>query len=181
MRNSALIHKAIEFAVVKHKDQKRKGTELPYIVHPIEVMQILTASGCTDEMIVAGILHDTVEDTDATINEVQVLFGDKVAMLVGAESEDKSKTWEERKSHTIAHLNECDRDTALCALADKLSNAISISADRDEVGNKVWERFNRPYPQIKWYYTEIKAATVRFSDSPIWQEYATVCDKLFAD
>lgn len=181
MRNSALIHKAIEFAVVKHKEQKRKGTDMPYIVHPIEVMQILTASGCSDEMIVTGILHDTVEDTDATINEIQALFGDKVAILVGAESEDKSKTWEERKSRTIAHLKECDRDTALCALADKLSNAISIAADLDTCGDKVWARFNRPYPQIKWYYTEIKAATVRFSDSPIWQEYAAVCNRLFAD
>ena len=98
MRNSALIHKAIEFAVVKHKDQKRKGTELPYIVHPIEVMQILTASGCSDEMIVAGILHDTVEDTDATIDEVRALFGDKVARLVSAESETKAKRGKNAKA-----------------------------------------------------------------------------------
>ena len=63
------IHNAIIFASIKHQNQKRKGTNLPYIVHPMEVMQILTENGCSENVIVAGILHDTLEDTDTTPQE----------------------------------------------------------------------------------------------------------------
>ena len=84
------IHKAIEFATLKHQGQTRKGTDIPYIVHPIEVMQILTASGCEEDIIIAGILHDTLEDTNTEREEIVEAFGARVAELVAHESEDKS-------------------------------------------------------------------------------------------
>lgn len=121
----------------------KKGTDTPYIVHPMEVMQILTAAGCGEDVIVAGILHDTVEDTDATLEEISALFGENVARLVAHESEDKSKTWRERKSATIEHLKNCSDEEAICTLADKLSNARSILADYGLVGEKLWARFNK--------------------------------------
>lgn len=95
------IHNAIIFASIKHQNQKRKGTNLPYIVHPMEVMQILTENGCNENVIVAGILHDTLEDTDTTPQEIEKEFGKDILAIVQTESEDKSKTWKERKQHTI--------------------------------------------------------------------------------
>ncbi len=85
------IHEAIEFAAVKHRNQKRKGTDIPYIVHPMEVYGILAASGCDEETLIGGILHDTLEYTDTDIEELINLFGQTVAQLVVSESEDKSK------------------------------------------------------------------------------------------
>ena len=181
MRDLLLIHRAIEFAVIRHNGQKRKGTETPYIVPPIEVMQLLTAESCTDEVIAAGILHDTLEDTDVTFEEIKENFGEKIASLVAAESEDKSKSWEERKQATINHLQNCEKEIVMCVLADKLSNLLSICDDFSKVGQKIWERFNRPYEKEKWYYTGIKKATDRYSDCNIWKKYAELCDVLFGE
>ena len=179
MQDRFLIHRAIEFATVRHNGQKRKGTVIPYIVHPIEVMQILTAEGCSDEMIAAGILHDTVEDTDTTIEEITEYFGENVARIVAAESEDKSKSWEERKQTTIDHLKDCDKEIVLCLLADKLSNLMSIHYDFLKIGQKIWERFNKSYEKEKWYYIEIRNATAKYSNSVIWKRYSELCDVLF--
>jgi len=96
-----MIHKAIQFATLAHKNQFRKGTNIPYIVHPFEVAQILTDAKCNEEVIIAGLLHDTVEDTDVAIGQIEQEFGHYVAELVSSCSEDKSQSWEERKQHTI--------------------------------------------------------------------------------
>lgn len=95
------IHNAIIFAALKHQNQKRKETNIPYIVHPMEVMQILTENDCSENVIIAGILHDTLEDTDTKPQEIEAEFGKEVLNLEQTESEDKSKTWKERKQHTI--------------------------------------------------------------------------------
>ncbi len=172
------IHNAIIYAAKKHEGQVRKGTDIPYIVHPMEVMQILTAAGCEEDVVVAGILHDTVEDTDATIEEISALFGERIAHLVANESEDKSKTWRERKSATIEHLKNCSDEEALCALADKLSNARSILADYVLVGEKLWERFNKDKFSLLWYYSQIRDAAKRFSAISIWQEYSACVEEM---
>lgn len=97
------------------------GRSIPYIVHPIEVWQILRNNDCSVEVQIAGLLHDTLEDTDTTPQEIQELFGDRILHLVMSESEDKSKTWKERKQHTIdALVNESKATLQVCC-ADKLS------------------------------------------------------------
>lgn len=166
------IHEAIEFATIKHINQKRKGTDIPYIVHPMEVMQILTENGCSEDLIIAGILHDTLEDTDAKPEEIREKFGDRVLELVQSESEDKSKTWRERKQTTLNHLATAPDDEAICCLADKLSNLRSIYYDRMRVGEKVWERFRESKENVKWYYVSIAEATKRLSDKKIWKDYS---------
>ena len=173
------IHRAIEFATLKHINQKRKGTDIPYIVHPMEVMQILTENDCSEDIIVAGILHDTLEDTDTELEEIKENFGEYVARLVASESEDKSKSWEERKQATINHLSFAPDDEAICCLADKLSNLRSIYYDYSRLGDKVWERFKRGKDKVKWYYTSIAEATKRLSDRKIWQEYNKLLQKTF--
>ncbi|MBQ3221078.1 MAG: HD domain-containing protein [Clostridia bacterium] len=175
------IHKAIEFATLKHQGQTRKGTDIPYIVHPIEVMQILTANGCEEDIIIAGILHDTLEDTDTEREEIVEAFGARVAELVSHESEDKSKSWEERKQATVDRLRVCPDSVAICALADKLSNLRSIYYDYQRVGEGVWSRFMRGKEKVRWYYASVAEATKRLQDKPIWQEYFALLQETFGE
>ena len=175
------IHRAIEFAAIKHRGQVRKGTNIPYIVHPMEVMQILTAEGCAEDVIIAGLLHDTVEDAGVTLEEINRNFGKRVAELVEAESEDKTKEWEERKQTTLDFLQICEEDEAICCLADKLSNITSIAFDCERIGEKVWERFRRGKEQEAWYYRGIAEATKRFSDRELWKRYSALVNKVFEE
>lgn len=155
LTDSMLIHKAIIFAGVKHEPEKRKGTNIPYIVHPMEVMQILTDNKCSVDVIIAGILHDTLEDTDTTPEEIRKEFGEHILSIVQTESEDKSKTWKERKQRTVDELATATLETKMVCCADKLSNIMSIKADKDALGEAVWKRFNASKEDIKWYYESI--------------------------
>ena len=93
-----MIFKAINYAAKAHSGQHRKGTKIPYIIHPLGVAKILIEYGCADHVVIAGILHDTIEDTTVTFEQIKDIFGSAVADLVEAESEpDKSDTWENRK------------------------------------------------------------------------------------
>ncbi|MBQ3980782.1 MAG: bifunctional (p)ppGpp synthetase/guanosine-3',5'-bis(diphosphate) 3'-pyrophosphohydrolase, partial [Treponema sp.] len=164
MALSLNIHEAIIFATLKHQNQKRKGTEIPYIVHPMEVMQLLSAEGLPEEIIIAGILHDTLEDTDTKPEEIEQKFGKSVLDIVLTESEDKSKTWRERKQHTIDCLKKDTMATKLVCCADKLSNIKSMYADFLSIGEKLWQRFNAPKEDIKWYYESIANALYELSE-----------------
>ncbi len=96
-----MIDKAIQFAAIAHEGQYRKGTNIPYIIHPVSVGFLLQSIGCDEEVIVAGLLHDTVEDTDTELDDIKREFGERVASLVFSASEpDKTLTWEERKIHS---------------------------------------------------------------------------------
>ncbi len=160
-RNSKMsvnIQKAIVFATQKHEGQKRKGTDIPYIVHPMEVMQILTDMNCEEAVIIAGILHDTLEDTDTTPEEIREAFGENILAIVQTESEDKSKTWKERKQRTVDELTEASTESKQVCFADKLSNIRSMYRDKLNVGEKIWERFNADKNNIAWYYRSIANA-----------------------
>lgn len=158
MDDDLRIHNAIIFAAMKHRNQKRKGTDIPYIVHPMEVMQILTEMGCSENVIVAGILHDTLEDTDTKSEEIEAGFGKEVLAIVQTESEDKSKTWKERKRRTIDCLKNDSAEAKLVCFADKLSNIRSMYADLQEKGAELWGRFKAPKADIEWYYRSIAEA-----------------------
>ncbi len=173
------IHEAIIFATLKHAAQKRKGTEIPYIVHPMEVMQILTANGCSEEVIVAGILHDTLEDTKTSPAEIEEKFGPEILALVRTESEDKSKTWKERKQRTIDNLVHDNRETKLVCCADKLSNILSTSIDQERLGKKVFDRFNAPENDIKWYYESIVKGLAELEGMPMYADLKALVAKVF--
>lgn len=155
---NAQLDKAIFFAVKHHTGQLRKGTTIPYITHPLEVMSILMRMNADIELQIAGVLHDTVEDTDATIEEITELFGDDVAELVAHHSENKSLTWLERKSYAISSLKVADKRLKMLVMADKLSNLRSIAADYKQLGDELWKRFNAPMEKQSWYYSEIQDA-----------------------
>ena len=176
---SLTIHEAINFAVIKHQNQKRKGTELPYFVHPMEVMQILTENGCDEEVIIAGILHDTLEDTNTKPEEIEAKFGKSILDIVLTESEDKSKTWRERKQHTIDCLKNDSMETKLVCCADKLSNIKSMYADLQNQGEKLWERFNASKDDIKWYYESIVNAISDLANYKMYQEIQETVKAVF--
>lgn len=147
-----MIRDAIIFATKKHNGQYRKGTDIPYIVHPIEVMQILMDNKCSIESIIGGILHDTLEDTKTDYEEIEKAFGTEVANLVLAESEHKAKPWRMRKQDTINALkHESIKAKEVCC-ADKLSNLSSIFFDLQVIGDEVWKKFKADKSQIMWYY-----------------------------
>ena len=148
-----MIFKAIEFSTKAHTGLYRKGTKIPYITHPLNVAQILIEYECSESVVTAGILHDTLEDTQATVDVIRDAFGYEVADLVNAVSEpNKSDTWENRKAHTIKHLKTASPEVLMISLADKMDNIKKIREDYEKIGNKVWERFNRPKEKQKWYY-----------------------------
>lgn len=179
MSISLKLHNAIIFATLKHQNQKRKGTEIPYIVHPMEVMQILTENNCPENVIIAGILHDTLEDTDTTPQELEAKFGKSVLDIALSESEDKSKTWRERKQHTIDCLAKDSMETKLVRCADKLSNIKSMYADLQEQGEKLWERFNASKDDIKWYYESIVNALTDLQQYKMYEELAETVKAVF--
>lgn len=148
-----MIDSAIEVAAKAHRNQTRKGTEIPYLVHPFSVAIILSHAGCSEEVIVAGILHDTVEDTSITLEYIRENFGEKVASIVNGCSEpDKSLPWKERKKHTLKFLKTAPLDIRLVTCADKLNNIRTIAADYDKIGGEIWTRFNERRKEQEWYY-----------------------------
>lgn len=161
-----LLEQAIRFASKKHAGQVRKGTDTPYIVHPLEVMTILMRMKADTNLMIAGLLHDTVEDTDTTVGEIEELFGQDVADLVSHHSEDKSKSWQERKETAINELKTADLRLKMLIMADKLSNLRSIAADYSEIGDELWDRFNAPVEKQSWYYSSIQDALYDMQDNP---------------
>ena len=174
-----IITNAINYATEKHSGQFRKGTKKPYIIHPFEVMQILTEEGCTKEVRAAGILHDVLEDTEATKDEILYYFGEEVLKLVSSETEDKSKSWKERKQTTINELDNATTDVKMICFADKLSNLRSMATDQKEFGEVLWNRFNAPKKEIEWYYRSVFFKMNDLSKTKMHKEYFELLDEVF--
>lgn len=137
-----VLDRAIVFATKVHKGQFRKGTEIPYILHPMEAAAIVGTMTTDNEIIAGAVLHDVVEDTDTTVQQVQELFGERVSKLVAAESEDKREnlsaesTWKIRKQETLDHLKTAPIDVKMITLGDKLSNIRAINRDYNTIGDR---------------------------------------------
>ena len=173
-RNNARIDEAIIFAVKRHAGGLRKGTTLPYILHPLEVLQILSNMNADTDLQIAGLLHDTIEDTDTTAQEIAALFGEDVAALVSHHSEDKEKSWLARKTAALAALQSANERQQMLALADKLSNLRSIARDYAALGDALWQRFHAPKEKQAWYYNGILDALAELEQyeetAPAYQE-----------
>ncbi|MFG6113814.1 HD domain-containing protein [Halobacillus sp. MO56] len=150
-----MLDKAKLFAEKAHEGQQRKGTGKPYIVHPIQVAETLHQAGCSIEVVCAGYLHDVVEDTDYDISDIENEFGKEVSRLVASHTEDKSKTWKERKQHTIDTVKTGSKNVKYLIIADKLDNLLSTEQELEKHGDKVWNNFNAGYEKQKWYYESV--------------------------
>lgn len=165
MRLTSKIQKAIIGASVLHADQKRKGDDLPYIIHPYSVAFILSNYTDDEDVIVAGLLHDTLEDVPEYGAEDLIKdFGQRVYEIVKEVSEDKDPndskekekaSWQERKEKYIANLKNDSEDALMVSCADKIHNLTSmINAYKDQ-GEEFWKNFNAPKDKILWFYGEV--------------------------
>lgn len=185
----SLMDRAIIFATRAHSGTFRKGTNIPYIVHPIEAAAIVATMTDDPDVIAAAVLHDVVEDTDATVDEIRFFFNDRIAGLVEAESENKRRdlppqeTWMLRKMETLEFLRtKANREAKMLALADKLSNIRAIHRDQKIVGDKLWERFNEKRKERHgWMYRQVADALSDLQDTLAWQEYEELVRKTFEE
>ncbi len=186
----SLIDRAIEFATVKHAGGFRKGTSIPYITHATEALAIVSTLTDDAEVRAAAVLHDTLEDTQTTKEELIGNFGERVANLVAAESEDKredkpaEETWQVRKQETLQHLADASPEVKNIALGDKLSNIRAIRRDYEQMGDELWKRFNQNDPVMHgWYYgaiAEILGRDEKLSQTVAYQEYARLLSEVFS-
>jgi (p)ppGpp synthase/HD superfamily hydrolase len=149
--------RAFEFAAEKHKGQARKASRTPYIAHLMGVTSLVLEFGGDEDLAIAALLHDVVEDCGGkpVLKEVRRRFGARVAKVVDGCTdayEIPKPPWRERKENYIRHLRTADAGTRLVSAADKLNNMRSILADYREVGEAIWERFNGGREGTLWYY-----------------------------
>lgn len=176
---------ALDFAVSAHgrARQARRGTAFPYVIHPLRVAEILSRHALEDEeLAVAGLLHDTVEDTDVEPAELERRFGKRVARLVaGASEPDKTLSWSERKEHTIEAARTAPLDVLTVVAADKLDNVRSLRESlADRGAEETWAYFNAPEPQQRSYYTRLAEVIAdRDPGNRLFQTLAIETDALF--
>lgn len=184
-----LFERAVVFAAAAHCGATRKGSRIPYLSHPVEAAAIVSELTDDQELIAAAVLHDVVEDTEVTIQEISDGFGERVASYVSGESENKRRqlppenTWLLRKEETITFLKErADRNAKILALADKLSNLRSIARDVDRIGDQLWERFHQKDKAMHgWMYRQIAEAVRELEAYPAWKEYDRLIRKVFEE
>lgn len=178
-----MIKKAVEFATKAHEGQVRKGTKRPYIVHPLEVGDIVSKMTDDEEVIAAAVLHDTIEDcAEVTEELLRQEFGERVASMVAHESEDKTKSWKERKSATIASLKIAPKEIQYIGLADKLSNMRDIARDYPVYGEELWNRFRmKDKKVIGWYYIEIMKSLESLKGMAAYEEYCQLVKAHFGE
>lgn len=175
-----MIRKAAAFAEQAHRGAVRKGTVIPYITHPLEAAVIVASVTEDPELIAAALLHDVIEDAGVSRRQLEEEFGKRVADLVAAETEDKTKSWKERKGATLEHLKTASREEKLVVLGDKLSNIRCTARDYFLLGEQIWERFNeKRKEQHGWYYLGVAERLQELKDLPAYQEYVKLCRMIF--
>ena len=182
-----LVSEAIAFSVTAHDGMRRKNSNVPYIIHPMEVCAIIGAMTDKHEVIAAGALHDVVEDAGVSIDEIGEKFGTRVMELVASETENKREesapedTWQIRKEESLEKLRATDDiDVLILWIGDKLSNLRAIYRGFLIEGNAVWNQFHQSDVNSQaWYYRSIMKYTERLADTQAWNEYKTLVEKLF--
>lgn len=155
------IMRAITYATMKHDGQKRKVDQTPYIAHPYRVAMLLKDHDCHDDIVIAGLLHDIVEDTEGTHKEIDVLFGKRVAKLVESVTEkDKSLSWEKRKKDSIRQISTASLDVKLIVCADKIDNLHSMLDNEMVYGKSMWHVFSRGKADQQWYYEQMYQSVI---------------------
>ena len=184
-----LVSEAIAFAVNAHDGMRRKKSNSPYILHPMEAAVIVGTMTDDQNLIAAAALHDVVEDADVSIEEIEKRFGKRVRELVESETEDKraelppSETWRVRKEESLNVLKNTDDIAVLMVwIGDKLANMRSLYRDFKVEGVEMWQRFNqKDVTQQAWYYRSIAQLTKRLSGTSAWIEYNTLTELVFGE
>ena len=185
--DTQLVDRAILFAVKAHSGTERRGKGFPYVIHPMEAMAIVATITPDPELLAAAALHDTVEDTDITLDVLRAEFGERVAKLVADESDvftegkSEEETWHQRKKAAIDRLARAPHDAKLVALGDKLSNMRAIARDYAAQGDALWNIFHAKDPKDhEWHYRGLADALRELQDTPAFQEFEQLINQVFA-
>lgn len=181
-----LLDRAIMFAVRAHAGTERRGKGFPYIVHPMEAMEIVATMTSDQELLAAAALHDTVEDTDITVEQIRAEFGDRIASLVASESDtfeqgvSEEDSWHARKQAAIDRLSSAPHDAKIVALGDKLSNMRAIARDYAMQGDKLWNLFHAKDPKDhEWHYRGLADALRELHDTFAYKEFEQLINQVF--
>ena len=184
--NSELLDRAIVFAVHAHHNTERRGKGFPYIVHPMEAVEIVATITSDQELLAAAALHDTIEDTDVTVEDIRREFGDCIAELVHAESDQftegvsEEDSWHDRKQAAIDRLAAASHDAKIVALGDKLSNMRAIWRDYQVKGDELWKIFHvTDKASHEWHYRGLAASLAELKDTFAYQEFVRLIDEVF--
>ena len=173
------------FAAEKHAGQTRKASSIPYIAHLMGVASLVLEFGGDEDLAIAALLHDVVEDCGGApmLKEVRRKFGSRVAKIVDGctDSDTEPKPpWRERKETYIGHLKSADAETRLVSAADKLNNVRSILSDYREVGESIWDRFNGGREGTLWYYRALLEEFLRRKPNRLIRELELAVEELEA-
>jgi len=175
--------RAFQFAAEKHAGQTRKASRIPYLAHLMGVASLVLEAGGDEDLAIAALLHDVVEDCGGApmLKEVRRRFGTRVAKVVdGCTDADTypKPPWRERKENYLRHLKKADADTRLVSAADKLNNVRSILADYRELGESVWSRFKGGRDGTLWYYRALLGEFLRRPPNRVTRELALAVKEL---
>ena len=182
-----VFEKALAFALKAHEGQIRKREDIPFILHPCEAAAIAATLTTDREILAAVLLHDTVEDTGTTIDDVRGALGDRVAALVAGETENRYEelprkaSWKRRKEESLEHLKTTDDPgVKILWLSDKLSNIRSFYRQYLNEGDAMWEHYHqKDKAQQAWYYCTIAELLSEFADTAAYQEYTALLQIIF--
>ena len=184
--DTALLDRAIVFALRAHAGTESRGKGFPYIVHPLEAVTIVATMTSDQELLAAAALHDTVEDTDVTIDQIRAEFGDRIASLVAADSDmpvqdmNAEDSWYVRKQAAIDRIAASSHDAKIVAMGDKLSNMRAIARDYAMQGDALWNLFrvnNRK--DHEWHYRGLAEALRELQDTFAYKEFEQLINQVF--
>ena len=185
--DTQLLDRAIVFAVRAHAGTERRGKGFPYIVHPMEAVAIVATMTADQELLAAAALHDTVEDTDVTIEQIKEEFGERVASIVADESDSfmpgvpEEQSWHARKQAAIDRLSHASREAKIVALGDKLSNMRAIARDYALQGDEFWKLFHvKELSEHEWHYRGLADALRELEGTFAFDEFEHLINQVFA-
>jgi myo-inositol-1(or 4)-monophosphatase len=184
--DTALLDRAIVFALRAHAGTERRGKGFPYIVHPLEAVTIVATMTSDQELLAAAALHDTVEDTDVTIDQIRAEFGDGIASLVAADSDipvqdmNAEDSWYVRKQAAIDRIAASSHDAKIVAMGDKLSNMRAIARDYAMQGDALWNLFRvKNRKDHEWHYRGLAEALRELQDTFAYKEFEQLINQVF--
>jgi myo-inositol-1(or 4)-monophosphatase len=184
--DTALLDRAIVFALRAHAGTERRGKGFPYIVHPLEAVTIVATMTSDQELLAAAALHDTVEDTDVTIDQIRAEFGDRIASLVAADSDipvqdmNAEDSWYVRKQAAIDRIAASSHDAKIVAMGDKLSNMRAIARDYAMQGDALWNLFRvKNRKDHEWHYRGLAEALRELQDTFAYKEFEQLINQVF--
>ena len=179
--DTTLVDRAIKFAVDAHANTERRGKGFPYVIHVLEAMEIVATISNDPELLAAAALHDTVEDTDVTLEQLKKEFGERIANIVCNESDvmpeglSEQDSWRDRKQAAIDRLAAAPRESKIVALGDKLSNMRAIARDYNRQGDKLWSLFHAPGGKAdhEWHYRGLAESLSDLAGTEAYREFTT--------